>query len=89
MSPEEALKSVRDAALHGALEYTTHARQQMELRNARREDVKAALRSTSVARPDPPPEAKWRFEGGKDVDGEDLMVVAECCGWRWRIVTVF
>jgi hypothetical protein len=89
MSPQEALIAARVAAERGALQYTTHARSKMQERNAGREDVKAALKSATGAREDPPPNSKWRFEGGSDVDGDVLIVVAEYLGFEWTVVTVF
>ena len=89
MSPQEALLAARVAAERGALLYTRHARDEMQEANARAADVKSALKAATAAIEDPPPDTKWRFEGGTDTDGDGLTVVAEYLGFEWRIVTVF
>jgi hypothetical protein len=89
MTSQEALSAARAAAERGALVYTKHARDEMQEANANREDVKCALRTATVAKENPPPDTKWRFEGGTDLDGEELTVVADFLGFEWVIVTVF
>lgn len=54
---------------------TVHARQQMRARRVRAADICRALATATRAVPQDSPR-KWRFEGGTDVDGDDLIVVA-------------
>lgn len=74
VKPEEALQRARVVPSH-ALVITWHARQQMRARKVRAADICRALATakTVIAQEAP---TKWRFEGGVDADGDDLIVVA-------------
>lgn len=89
MVPKDAPRLVKEAATYGGIYYTKHARDEMAEGNAQRQDVIHALKTANLAKHNPPPDTKWRFENGKDNDGHDLVVVAEYLEPQWRVVTVF
>lgn len=74
MTPDEALRQARSVPLH-ALIITPHAATQMRARRVRAPDICRALWTAKVAVPQEVP-TKWRFEGGVDAEGDDLIVVA-------------
>ena len=86
MTPAQALREAHVAGQQGLFEVSSHALRRMMERNVTREDIRCALRSaTSATHQDVD---KWRLEGGRDVDGEPLGVVAVFVDRR-IIITVF
>jgi len=89
MTPDEALIAARVAATRRKLIFTYHVEvERMPRRGLQRADVRSALMTATSAAPDPPPDTKFKFFGGHDVDGDAVdKVVGEFVGEHLRIVT--
>lgn len=73
MTPDEALIQARKVPPH-AINFSEHARKRRVERRANAADVCSALSTAKVAIAQV--DGAWRFEGGVDLDGDDLIVVA-------------
>ena len=91
MTPDEALMLAKVAASQDRLVYTQHAKQErMPARGLLPDDVRRAVMTAARARPDPPSDTKYRFEGGVDVDGDAVVaVVGVFVPDGVRVITVF
>jgi 2-methylaconitate cis-trans-isomerase PrpF len=69
-----ALAEIHRLAQLNRIRLTRHAAERMDQRRAKREDVRAALVSSTVAIAQ---ERGWRVEGGVDRDGDELTVVVD------------
>jgi hypothetical protein len=65
-----------------------HAYEQMFLRGVRRGDITSALKTARSAIYTAERDT-WRLEGGKDLDGDPLVVVVSLESWGDVVVTVF
>jgi hypothetical protein len=75
VTPRDALEAAQEAGRTGRLLWwSTHAHEQARERNVTRCDARAALASATQAIYQPEND-RWRIEGGKDLDGDDLTVV--------------
>lgn len=87
MTPVEALREAARAGLANQFEVSSHAHRRMGERGATRADICCALRS-SLAAIVQENDRKWRLEGGRDLDGDELIVVIVFTG-QGVVVTVF
>jgi len=91
MDAKQALDAAKTASAQRRVRVSRHGREQMECRCASWADVLEAVFTATSAIYDPgdPPREKWRFEGGRDVDGDGLVLVVEFTDGEARVVTVF
>lgn len=87
MTAEEALTRARSVPPFSII-LTTHAQAQMKVRRVQARDIIRALGTATSAIAQNKP-TKWRFEGGIDIDGDDLIVVASFEDNGVVIVSVF
>lgn len=86
MTPAEAL---REAALAGRVEQfevSWHALQRMRERHVTHRDIATALKTATAATHEQG--ARWRLDGGHDIDGQSLVLVVVLTG-RCLVVTMF
>ena len=86
MTSAKALQEAKAAGRSGLFEVSSHALKRMMERNVTRRDIQLALQSATAATHEGG--EKWRLDGGKDDDGDDLGVVIVLAGRR-IVVTVF
>lgn len=72
VTPEDVLRLAREALRAGKHRYHPHFLQQMDRRCARVPDVKRAISTATGA--ELQPNGSWRLLGGKDTDGDDLVL---------------
>lgn len=87
VTSDEALRQARHVPTH-ALMLTKHAEIQMCARRVQASDICRALATAKAAVAQETPR-KWRFEGGTDIEGDGLIVVASFEGNGVVIVSVF
>jgi hypothetical protein len=82
-----ALVLIRDHARAWRIIFVGHAEKRMRQRGATRDDVRAALMGgkRAVAQP----EERWRVDGGRDLEGDDLTVVVVIEDDGDLVVTLF
>lgn len=85
MTPAEALREAATAGRVRQFEVSRHALQRMKERNVTRADICTALQTATSAVQEE--EARWRLDGGHDLDGDALGLVVVLTG-RCLIVTV-
>ncbi len=74
VNSSDALRTIQGLAAEGRIRFTDHAANgSMVERAATVGDVRCALVTATVARPQP--NGVWRVEGGADLDGEGLAAV--------------
>ncbi len=89
MTSKEALREAQTGARLGRVEVSRHARTRMSQRGVKAEDLRTVIVSaTSATEQKEDGEQRWRLEGGKDLDAEELTVVV---AFRFgvTVVTVF
>jgi hypothetical protein len=72
MTPDEALQAPKIAVFQRRVRFVVHADAERREANMQREDVRHAITTATQAVPDPPPDTKFRFLGGKDLDGDPV-----------------
>ncbi|MFO0646573.1 MAG: DUF4258 domain-containing protein [Polyangiales bacterium] len=88
MSPAEFLEFAKRCAVQGRVRLSSHAEvESLPRRHIQAADVRSALESATKASPQAGSD-KWKLEGGKDLDGDDLTVIAAAEGDGLRIVIV-
>lgn len=91
MSPAEFLEFSKRCAVQGRVRLSFHAQfESLPRRRIQAADIRSALETATKAALQPESET-WKLDGGKDLDGDDLTVIAavEGDGLRIIIVTAF
>jgi hypothetical protein len=86
MTPAEALRQAARAGRLARFEVSAHAMQRMKERHVTRADIASALMTATSA--ECQEGARFRFDGGRDHDGEALSLVAVLQSGCF-VVTVF
>jgi len=76
MTPTEALTWIQGMFAANRYALTPHAQQRMRSRHIRFDDLRLAAASATRAVLQPAND-RWRVEGGRDMDGDDLTLVVE------------
>ena len=87
VTPSQALDAVHEAGKTGRFDVSTHAKEEAAECSATRYDIQEALRTATTAIHQAGRD-RWRIEGGKDLDGDDLTVVVVFEG-DVVVITVF
>jgi hypothetical protein len=85
----DLLERIQHAARHGQIHVSrVHGRERANERNARAQDIRAAILCATSAI-DQPDQGTVRIEGGVDTDGDSLTVVVAEASYGLKVVTVF